>query len=143
MDAYIYKMNFLVGLSCWIIDEVIILGEPNKAHLTLSSYPKMSDLIDMVEILIRDLPHSEYHPSLHLLWQSRHSLNTDVPSSADLTCFATENILLFPHLKQVYNEFSRASCDFPSYLIKHFILSMAESKNRMFHLFINIFSLDP
>ena len=66
--------------------------------------------------------------SLHLLWQSQHSFNTDVPSSADLTCLEIEKTLLLQHLKQVYNEFSRASCDFSSCLIKHFIFSLAESK---------------
>ena len=43
-------MNFLVGLSCRVIYEVIFLSEPNKTHLTLTSYPKMSDVIDMVDI---------------------------------------------------------------------------------------------
>ena len=43
-------MNFFVGLSCLIICEVIILSEPNKTHLPLTSYPKMSDVIDMVGI---------------------------------------------------------------------------------------------
>ena len=131
----------------------LFLSEPSKTHLMLLSClkrPKMSNAIDMVgqlgqvgsivKILIGDLSHSEYHPSLHLLWQSRHSLNTDVPSSADLTCFAIENILLLPHLKQVYSEFSKASCNFSNCLIKRFILSLTESKNRMFHLFFPHFS---
>ena len=39
------------------------------------------------QILIIYLSHRQ---SLHLLWQSRHLLNTVVPSSADLTCFAME-----------------------------------------------------
>ena len=34
MHVYIYKMNFLVGLSCWIIYEVIILSESKKKKLT-------------------------------------------------------------------------------------------------------------
>ena len=39
MHAYIYKMNFLVGLSYLIIYEVIIVSEPNKTHLRVSSIP--------------------------------------------------------------------------------------------------------
>ena len=35
MDVYIYKMNFLVDLSCWITNEVIILSEPQKDSLNL------------------------------------------------------------------------------------------------------------
>ena len=104
MHAYIYKMNLLVGLSCWIIYEVIILSESKKDSLNVC------------------------YPFLHLLWQSRHSLSTVVPSSADLTCFVIENILLLPHLKQMYNEFSRASCGFSRCLITRFNLSLAESK---------------
>ena len=50
------------------------------------------------------------------------------PLSADQTCFSIENILLPQHLKQVYNEFSRASCGFSSWLITRFIFSLAESK---------------
>ena len=34
-----------------------------------------------------------FYLSLHLLWQSQHSLSTDVTLSADLTCFAIEKIL--------------------------------------------------
>ena len=79
----------------------------------------------IVQILIRYLSHSQ---SLHLLWQSRHKRNTVIPSSADLICFAMENILLLPHLKQVYNEFSRASCAFSSCLVTRFNFSLAESK---------------
>ena len=104
-------------------------------HLMLSSYPKTSDVIEMVcqlgqfgpivQILIRYLSHRQ---SLHLLWQSRHKRNTVIPSSADLTCFAMENILLLPHLKQVYNKFLRASCGFSGCLITRFIFSLAESK---------------
>ena len=51
---------------------MIILGEPFLAHLIF------------------------VYPSLHLLWQSRHSLNTDAPSSADLTCFAIEKNIVAP-----------------------------------------------
>ena len=105
MHAYIHKINFPMGLSCWIIYEVIILSESKKK--------------DSLNVC---------YPSLHLLWQSRHSLSTVVPSSADLTCFAIENILLLPHLKQMYNEFSRASCGFSSCLITRFSFSLAESK---------------
>ena len=69
-------------------------------------------------------------------------MNTDIPSSADLTCFATENTLLLPHLKQVYNEFSRVSCDFSSC---RFIFSLVESKtgcSKVGSIFIfNFFSL--
>ena len=79
----------------------------------------------IVQILIRYLSHSQ---SLHLLRQSRHSLNTVIPSSVDLTCFAMENIFLLPHLKQMYKEFSRASCGFSSCLITCFTFSLAESK---------------
>ena len=98
--------------------------------LTYLKNPKTSDVIEMVcipivQILIRYLSHSQ---SLHLLWQSRHSLNTVIPSSADPTCFAMENILLLPHLKQIYNEFSRAFCGFSSCLITRFIFYLAESK---------------
>ena len=64
------------------------------------------------DLLWRNLSHEQ---SLHLLSQSRHSLNTDVPSSEDLTCFVIEKALLLLHLKQVYNEFSRAFCDFSSF----------------------------
>ena len=87
---------------------------------------KMSPIRDTpLWFIVANLSHSQ---SLHLLLQSRHSLNTVVSSSAELTCFAMENILLPPHLKQVYNEFSKASCDFSCCLIKHFIFSLAESK---------------
>ena len=68
------------------------------------------------------------YPSLHLLWQSWQSLNTVIPSSADLTCFAIENILLLPHWKQVYKEFSKVSCGFSSCLITRFTISLAKSK---------------
>ena len=117
----------------------------------LSSYPKTSDVIEMVcqlgqfgpivQILIRYLSHSQ---SLHLLWQSRHLLNTVISSSTDLTCFAMENILLLPHLKQVYNEFSRASCGFSSCLITRFIFSLAESKtgcSKIRFMFVSILFL--
>ena len=92
--------------------------------------PKTSDVIEMicipiVQILIRYLSYSQ---SLHLLWQSRHSLSMVIPSLPDVTCFAMENILLLLHLKQVYNEFSRASYGFSSCLITCFIFSLAESK---------------
>ena len=60
-----------------------------------------------------------------LLWQSRQLLNTDVPSSADLTCFAMEKTLLLPHLKQVYNVFSRVFHGFSSCLITRFTFSVA------------------
>ena len=83
--------------------------------------------IPILQILIRYLSHSQ---SLHLLWQSRQLLNTVIPSSADLTCFAMEKILLLPHLKQVYNRFSRAFCGFSSCLITCFTFSLAESKTR-------------
>ena len=96
----------------------------------------------LAHLLVRDLSHSEYHPSLHLFWQSIHSLNTDISSSADLTCFATKNTLLLPHLKQVYNEFSMVSSDFSSC---RFIFSQAESKtgcSKVGTIFIfNFFSL--
>ena len=68
------------------------------------------------------------HPSLHLLWQSRYSLNTDAPSSTDLTCFAIENTSLLPHLKQVYNDFSKVYCDFSSCSMARFTFSLSESK---------------
>ena len=32
--------------------EVVILSEPNKTHLTLSLYPKMSDVTDMDGVVI-------------------------------------------------------------------------------------------
>ena len=64
MDTCTYKMNILVDLGCSIY-EVVISSEPNKTHLTLSSYPKMSNVIEM-KGLGTNLPHSdEYHPSLH------------------------------------------------------------------------------
>ena len=120
-------------------------------HLILSSYLRTSDVIEMVcqlgqvglivQILIRYLSHS---PSLHLLWQSRHSLNTVIPSSADLTCFAMENVLLLLHLKQVYSEFSRASCGVSSCLITRFISSLAESKtgcSKIGSMFVSILFL--
>ena len=92
--------------------------------------PKTSDVIEMVgipivQILIRYQSHSQF---LHLLWQSRHLMNMDIPSSADLNHFAIENILLLPHLKQMYNDFSRASCGFLSCLITRFNFSLAKSK---------------
>ena len=74
--------------------------------------PKMPDWGHVNrQIFAKDLSHGQ---SLHLLLQSRHSLNTDVPSSADLTCFAIENILLLPNLKLMYSDFSKASCGFSS-----------------------------
>ena len=76
MHIYKYGMNILGDLMYWTMYEVIIfLSEPKKTHLTLSFIPP------------------------------QHSLDTDGPSSAGLSCFAMENILLLPHLKQVYNEF--------------------------------------
>ena len=53
MHVYVYATNFLVGLSCSIIHEGIILSEPKKNHLTLTSYPKMSDVMDMVGVVRR------------------------------------------------------------------------------------------
>ena len=112
MHASIYKMNFLVGLGCWIIYEVSL---------------------------------NVCYPSLHLLWQSGHLLNTVVPSSAGLTCFTSENILLLSHLKQVYNNFSRASCGFSNCLIPRFNFSLTESKTgcskNWIHVCLNSFSL--
>ena len=55
-------------------------------------------------------------------------MNTDVPRSADLTCFATENTLLLSHLKQAYNELLKTSCGFLSCSMAHFTFSLAESK---------------
>ena len=84
------------------------------------------------------------HPFLHLLWQSRHSLNTVVPSSADLTCFATENTLLLPHLKQVHSESSNVACGFSSCLITYFTLFLAQSKtgcSKMGSIFVLTFFL--
>ena len=84
----------------------------------------------MYEVVILSEPKrltQRCHPSLHLLWQSWHWLNTDVPSSADLTCFAMENKLLLPHLKQVYNGFSKVSCGFLSCLITRFILDKSKT----------------
>ena len=103
MKSIDVKLDLLMDLGCWIMHEVIILSEPKR--LTKRG-----------------------HPSLHLLYQSRHSSNTVVPSSADLTCFAMESILLLPHLKQVYNKFSRAAGGFSSCLIACFTFSLAESK---------------
>ena len=65
MKSIDVKLDLLMDLGCWIMHEVIILSEPKR--LTKRG-----------------------HPSLHLLYQSRHSSNTVVPSSADLTCFAME-----------------------------------------------------
>ena len=105
VHAYLYKKNFLVGFNCRIIYEVIILKEPKKkTHLNVC------------------------YPSLHLLWQPSYSLNTVIPSSAELICFAIENILMPPHLKQVYNKLSRISRGFSSCLITRFTFSLAESK---------------
>ena len=39
MHACTYKMNFLVGLSCWIIYEVIILSESKKGSLNAAIIP--------------------------------------------------------------------------------------------------------
>ena len=53
MEACTYEINILVDLGCLIMYEVLILSEPIKTHLTLSSYPKkskMSDVIEMVDI---------------------------------------------------------------------------------------------
>ena len=76
MHIYKYGMNILGDLMYWAMYEVIIfLCQPKKTHLTLSFIPP------------------------------QHSLDTDGPSSAGLSCFAMENILLLPRLKQVYNEF--------------------------------------
>ena len=90
--------------------------------------------IPIVQILIRYLSHSQ---SLYLLWQSWHSLNTVISSSADLTCFSIENILFFPHLKQVYNEFSRGSCGFIKLSLNIFYLFSSRIKNRMFKNWIH------
>ena len=76
MHIYKYGMNIHGDLMYWAMYEVIIfLCQPKKTHLTLSFIPP------------------------------QHSLDTDGPSSAGLSWFAMENILLLPHLKQVYNEF--------------------------------------
>ena len=97
--------------------------------------------IPIVKIVIRYLSHSQF---LHLLWQYRHPMNRVIPSSAHLTCFATENILLPPHLKQVYNEFSRASCSFSSCFITRFTFSLTESKtgcSKIGSMFVSTFFL--
>ena len=39
MHVNLYKTNFLVDLSCWMMYEVIILSESKKTHSTLSSIP--------------------------------------------------------------------------------------------------------
>ena len=71
MHIYKYGMNILGDLMYWTMYEVIIfLSEPKKTHLTLSFIPP------------------------------QHSLDTDGPSSAGLSCFAMENILLLPHLNE-------------------------------------------
>ena len=76
MHAYTYKINFPVGLSCLIIHDVIILSEQKKKKKK-----------DSLKVII--------HPSIYC------DIRPDVPSSAGLTCFAIENTLLLPHLKQV------------------------------------------
>ena len=85
----------------------------------LSSHPKTSDVIDMVGV-----PNWR-HVTGRFLLGICHIVSA---SSADLTCFAIENILLLPHLKQVYNGFSRVSCGFSSCFIKRFIFSLAQPK---------------
>ena len=93
------------------------------------------------QISIGYLPHSQ---SPHLLQQSRPLLNTVVPSSADLTCFAMENILLLPHLKQMYNKFSRSSVCFSSCFIARFTFSLGKSKtgcSKIGSIFISSFFL--
>ena len=58
--------------------------------------------------------------------------------------FCNKKTLLLLHLKQVYKEFSRASCDFSSCLMKRFIFSLAESKtgcSKIGSMFVSIFLL--
>ena len=56
IHVYIYKMNILVDLGCWIMHGLLnhAWGDYFKlakwTHLTLSSYPKTSDVIEMVFI---------------------------------------------------------------------------------------------
>ena len=52
MHACTYETNFLVNLDCWIMPKVIIFSEPKKTHLTLTSYFKTSDLMEMVGVFM-------------------------------------------------------------------------------------------
>ena len=64
--------------------------------------------------------------------------------SADLTCFAREKTLLLPHLKQVYNEFSRVFLWFFKLSYKTFHVLSSRIKNRVFKnwvCFLLIFSV--
>ena len=70
MHVYIYKMNILVDLGCWIMPEVIIFKWAKWTHLTLSSYPKMSHVIEMKGVPILG------YPPCDSLWQICHIVNT-------------------------------------------------------------------
>ena len=70
MSVYTYEMDILVDLSYRIIYEVIILSESNKTHLTLSLYPKISDVIEMVGVPGRGHAPDKFwldiiHPSIY------------------------------------------------------------------------------
>ena len=126
--------------------DVFIFKWTKKTHLTLSPYPKHPMLLlwlvyapaythRLFFFFIGYLLHSQCHLSLHLLW---HSLNTDVPLSADLTYFGMENIW---RVKQSYYESSRASCGFSSCFLTHFTLYDTSFpgwiKNRIESMFVS------
>ena len=52
MHACIYKMNNLVDLGYWIMPEMIIFKWAKWTNLTLLSYPKTSDVIEMKRVPI-------------------------------------------------------------------------------------------
>ena len=101
---------------------IFFLSDPKKTHLTLSYIPPFIVTIT----------------ALSWIQMFNTNMNTDVPSSADPTCFAIENILFFSHLKQVYNEFSNVSCGFFKLPYDTFYPFPGWIKNRMFKFGIHI-----
>ena len=96
--------------------------------------PKTSDVIEMVGItivqfLIRYLWLSE---SLHLLWQSRHSFNTVIPSSADLTCFCNIKYLIAPTFETSVQQIFKGFLWFFELSHNMFYLSSSRIRNKIF-----------
>ena len=128
-------MNFLVNLSCWITYEVIILSESRNTHFMLLSYPKKPGVMDIDGVVVWvHLPWKFWLDTYHIVSPSIYYDNHGTHRMQMFLCQQTRPVLqwkktlLLPHLKQVYSQLSKASCDFSSCLIKRFILSLAESK---------------
>ena len=100
---YNHCSNFDLTFTAWSVSPFLLwqsqyslnTGVLLSADLTCYHILKRSKTFDVIymkrvpnwghppsDSLMANLSHGH---SLHLLWQSRHSLNTDVPSSADLT----------------------------------------------------------